>query len=194
MSALETETRGNCFQVLLSISTFATTAGCNVGKNELARLHSFVRHVRDPRYVFASGNFDWWGCADPDCPQVIYEGAQCRRCRGAYCDGCRSEGFSICKYCDAYLCHLGECGDIDLDDILDAVSDEGTSLSMSCDDCEEFICWHCVMNHRRASNCDNCMKTLCHECGSKDGAEEYVFCPCCDGEWCPDCVPDRHAQ
>jgi hypothetical protein len=67
------------------------------------------------------GHFDLWGCAHPACNEAVYEGLQCRGCKSVSCPHHLAapspplylftpRGMSICKYCDAYMCLVGECG------------------------------------------------------------------------------------
>ena len=145
-----------------------------------------MRHDRGPLDPFVEGHFDLCGCAQLICPRVVQQGAgnQCGGCGSMYCQGCRHDdlprqdlAISICKYCDAFLCLVGEC---------DGDPEEDGWLSVSCNVCEELICLECF-EYANPRVCKECGKSLCREC-TNTHADYYTECDCCGGYWCSGCA------
>jgi len=143
-----------------------------------------VRHERDPRDPFFEGHFDMWGCAEPRCPGVMHASAQKHRCRGCkslVCHGCWNDDVfeSICKYCDAFLCFIGECDE-------EPVDVDGHPPSFPCDVCGWSVCLQCEQDSDLLPCCNSCYKLLCRDCEQKPGAG-FTLCHSCDEQRCPDC-------
>jgi len=97
-----------------------------------------------------------------------------------------TRGQSICKYCDAYLCLVGECGGGNAAPFYQDAN--GGPLDVDCTDCGDSVCWQCMENDHKAFFCDQCDEQLCSDCENKPGAD-YTFCYGCMGSWCSGCAP-----
>jgi hypothetical protein len=108
-------------------------------------------------------------------------------CRSLVCHICQrdEEAFiSICKYCDAFVCLIGECVD-------DPTDDDGVPLSCCCDECYDMVYLQCEEDSGRLHYCQMCDWKLCRDCEQESGAA-YTVCHNCGGrEWCNDCAPIR---
>ena len=170
-------------------------AQCPSYKGELSVLDAFVRHDRrdeqyDPSHA---GHFDLWGCVQPSCGKAVHEGRQCMGCNSVTCHEHASTRVawrtSICTYCDAYVCCVGECGG----NVLFLLEDEqhegasileyaGAPLTVSCTCCEVPICLVCAMNDRTSFSCTKCHKALCRQCEIKPATDyNYPICRDCSG-------------
>ena len=100
----------------------------------------------EPTIPLLAKGVDVFGCAQ--CDGVVTQTSMltCRACECALCPEHEEEGpgMKLCdqKYCDAYLCLLGECAQND--DPLNTVDDDGDPLAVQCDDCGKWACWCCA--------------------------------------------------
>ena len=132
-----------------------------------------------------------WGCAQPDCPRAISDGAQCTGCRSLTCLGCRHEGvgISLCKYCVAFVCLVGECSEDPENDMGELVNE--ALITTYCDVCDDPVCFECAEYSWNLKSCEACDRRLCRDCEQEPGAG-YSLCQGrgCYSEWCPACAPD----
>ena len=107
------------------------------------------------------------------------------------CHGCRHDGVgvghSICKYCDVFLCLIGQCGN-DPNGHLMADYAGGEPDAVACDACGDLVCWNCADDSLVMPYCQKCNRTICRDC-DQIFEEHFTNCGDCGGLWCNGCAP-----